>query len=102
MTVPFLIALFMREDSWPWILLSISLSLGIGLLMTWKKEDRGSFYAREGYVITALGWILLSLIGALPFFLSGRIPNYLDAVFEIVSGFTTTGSTILYEVEPLG
>lgn len=102
MAIPCLIALIMHENSWGWILLSIAISLALGIPMTLKKEDRGRFYAREGYVITALGWILLSLIGALPFFLSGAIPNYLDAVFEIVSGFTTTGSTILYDVEHLG
>ncbi len=102
MAIPLLIAICCGESSWVWFLVSIAACLAFGIPMTLKKEDRGSFYAREGYVITALGWILLSLIGALPFFLSGKIPSYLDAVFEIVSGFTTTGSTILYEVEPLG
>lgn len=71
------------------------------LLMTRVKQKRDRFYAREGYVTVALAWILMSLIGALPFTISGEIPNYLDAVFEIVSGFTTTGATILGDVEAL-
>ena len=58
-------------------------------------------YAKEGYVTVALSWILLSIFGALPFFLSGYIPNFFDAVFETVSGFTTTGASILTDVEAL-
>ena len=53
------------------------------------------FFAKEGLVTVALSWMVLSLVGALPFFLSGEIPNYIDSVFETVSGFTTTGATIL-------
>ena len=59
------------------------------------------FYAREGLVCVGMSWIFLSLMGGLPFFLSGEIPNYLDALFEIVSGFTTTGASILSNVEGL-
>ncbi|MCD7887915.1 MAG: TrkH family potassium uptake protein [Clostridiales bacterium] len=71
----------------------------LGLTRVKRRKDR--FYAREGYVTVALAWILMSLIGALPFTLSGEIPNYLDAVFETVSGFTTTGASILDDVEAL-
>ena len=60
-----------------------------------------SFRAREGMVCVGLSWVLLSAMGALPAFLSGAIPNYVDAVFEMVSGFTTTGSSILNDVESL-
>lgn len=65
------------------------------------REAESSFYAKEGLVCVGLGWIVLSLLGGLPFFLSGEIPSYLDALFEIVSGFTTTGASILPEVESL-
>ena len=58
-------------------------------------------HAREGFVITALGWIALSLFGAFPFYLSGAIPSFVDCWFETVSGFTTTGATILSEIEGL-
>ena len=73
----------------------------IGGLCVWKKPKDPVLYAREGFVIVALSWIILSLFGAIPFFVSGTIPNYVDAVFETVSGFTTTGASILTAVEPL-
>ncbi len=60
-----------------------------------------AFYAKEGFVCAALSWVVLSLTGCLPFFLSGEIPNYIDALFEIVSGFTTTGASIVPNVEAL-
>ncbi|MBQ4176334.1 MAG: hypothetical protein II640_02580 [Lachnospiraceae bacterium] len=59
------------------------------------------FYAKEGYFIVSLAWIILSLAGALPFFISGSIPDYIDAFFECVSGFTTTGASILEDVEAM-
>ena len=64
-------------------------------------DELQNFYAREGFVTVGLVWISMSLLGAQPFVLSGDIPNYLDAVFETVSGFTTTGATILPQVEVL-
>ena len=60
-----------------------------------------TFYAREGYLLTVLAWISLSLFGALPFYFSGHIPSYLDAFFETVSGFTTTGVSIVKNVEAM-
>lgn len=72
-----------------------------GLFATRKKPDNRSIYAKEGYVIVAFTWVLMSLFGALPFTLSGHIPSFIDAFFETVSGFTTTGSTILTNVEAL-
>ena len=59
------------------------------------------FYAKEGFIIVALGWILLSAMGALPFYISGEIPHYVDAFFETVSGFTTTGASVLTDVEAM-
>lgn len=64
-------------------------------------DELQNFYAREGFVTVGLVWISMSLLGAQPFVLSGDIPNYLDAVFETVSGFTTTGATMLPQVEVL-
>ena len=77
------------------------------LLMLWlvlgiKRPANTAIYARDGLVAVALSWIFLSLFGALPFFLSGAIPHYIDAVFETVSGFTTTGASILTDVEAMG
>lgn len=72
-----------------------------GALLLWARQGVGSFYAQEGFVATALSWIVISFVGALPFWLSGAIPHFVDALFEIVSGFTTTGASILPEVESL-
>ena len=71
-----------------------------GLMLIGRRATR-DFYAREGFIIVALGWGLLSAAGALPFWLSGEIPHYVDAFFETVSGFTTTGSSILTNVEAM-
>lgn len=70
-----------------------------GVLLLLPKPVKKDYYAREGFISVALAWIVISLFGALPFFLSGEIPNYLDAVFETISGFTTTGASILENVE---
>ncbi len=66
-----------------------------------KKPNSYQLYAREGFVSVALGWIVISLMGAVPFVLTGDIPNYIDALFETISGFTTTGASILGNVEGL-
>lgn len=77
------------------------LCLVLGVLLTRKKRGGKSMYAREGFVAVALCWIVLSAFGALPFVIAGSIPSYIDALFEVVSGFTTTGSSILPEVESM-
>ena len=72
-----------------------------GFLLTRKRIKNKSMYAKEGFVTVALCWITLSAFGALPFVFAGAIPSYTDALFEVVSGFTTTGSSILTDVEAL-
>ena len=72
-----------------------------GLLYLLSRGYKQKFYAKEGLVCVGLSWIFLSLLGCIPFCLSGAIPNYVDALFEMVSGFTTTGASILPEVESL-
>ncbi|MBQ9805240.1 MAG: TrkH family potassium uptake protein [Clostridia bacterium] len=73
----------------------------IALLAIYSRHAKKSFFAKEGLFCTGLCWILLSLVGALPFYLSGEIPSYIDALFEMVSGFTTTGASIVPNVEAL-
>lgn len=73
----------------------------IGTIMTCKQPKSKKFYTRDGSVTVALGWIVLSIFGALPFVFSGDIPSYVDALFETISGFTTTGASILNDVEAL-
>lgn len=73
----------------------------LGFLMTKKPPKNQVFYLKEGCITTALSWILLSFFGCLPFYLSGEIPSFSDALFETISGFTTTGASILSDVEAL-
>lgn len=72
-----------------------------GLAGRIKKPKSSTFYSREGFVSVSLSWMMISLIGALPFFITGEIPFYIDALFETISGFTTTGASILSSVEEL-
>ena len=72
-----------------------------GILLLLCGNSSKSFYAREGLVCVGISWIVISILGCLPFVISGVIPNFVDALFETVSGFTTTGATILNEVEGL-
>ena len=72
-----------------------------GFLLRWKKPKNNAFFAREGFVAVAVTWIVLAVVGALPFVISGAIPSFVDALFETVSGFTTTGASILTDVEAL-
>lgn len=90
-----------NEDTLISFALTIAALTVVGLLAVRKKPKNTAIYAKDGYVIVALTWILMSLFGALPFYISGYIPNFVDAFFETVSGFTTTGSTILREIESL-
>lgn len=82
-------------------LLAATICLALGGLCVFKKPEKTTIYAREGFVIVSFSWILLSAFGALPFMFSGVTTNYIDALFEMASGFTTTGSSIFREVESL-
>ena len=80
--------------------LAIMVALGGALFLICRKAGR-LFGAREGFVCVSFSWVVLSLLGCLPFYFSGAIPSFIDALFEIVSGFTTTGASILSNVEGL-
>lgn len=99
MLIPIATALIYREESGKYFLIVAGVCLLLGI--TFKKPKNSSFYVREGFVAVALSWIVLSVFGALPFFLSGEIPNFEDALFETISGFTTTGASILTDVEAM-
>lgn len=90
-----------REQAGFSIIITAILCLAIGLLIISRKPKKTQIYAREGFVIVAFSWIILSVFGALPFRISGTIPSMVDAVFEVASGFTTTGASILSNVEAL-
>lgn len=93
--------LFYSEDAAVPYFFCAALCLICGLLLGVRKPRNKSLYAREGFATVALSWLVMSIFGALPFVLTGDIPSYVDALFETISGFTTTGASILTEVEPL-
>ena len=99
--LPARVSLIYGEFSGVYFLIPSGILIVIYLLVGMKKPEKRTIYGKEGMVIVASAWILWSLFGALPFTLSGSIPSYLDAFFETVSGFTTTGSSILTDVEAL-
>lgn len=101
LALPTVTALIYGESALWSYLLSLSGCLLIGSLLVLKKPKKQQLYAREGGVIVGLSWIVLSAFGAVPFVLTGEIPEYINALFETVSGFTTTGASILYDVEAL-
>ncbi len=101
MTLPFIVGLIYRESSTLCFLYVIAGCLAVSLAGRRFKPKSNVFYAKEGFVTVSLSWIILSLIGALPFYLSGEFPTYTDALFETISGLTTTGATILTDVEGL-
>lgn len=80
-------------------IISIAITGGVGGLMLIPRSERRDIFAREGFVLVGLVWIAMGLFGALPFVISGEIPSYIDAVFETVSGLTTTGASIVTDVE---
>ena len=101
MLLPCIVAVIYREDQ-GFVFLGVAcVSFILGMLLTIKKAEDKSLYLKEGCVATGLGWIVLGIIGALPFTLTGDIPSYTDALFETISGFTTTGSSILSDIEAL-
>ena len=97
----FLVGLIYGESQgWAFLVWGLA-CVGIGTLITLKKPKNTMIYLKEGCVSTALCWIVLSVFGAVPFVLTGEIPRFIDAMFETVSGFTTTGSSILTDVEAM-
>ena len=104
-TIFFLVPLITAIVYWESAFFSFLIAMILCGLLGWaciaKRPENTSIYAKEGFVIVALSWIALSVFGALPFVFSGEIPNFIDALFETVSGFTTTGATIIPTGEAL-
>lgn len=99
--LPLICAIIYGDKTIPTLLICIALCLAIGIPLAIKPPKNRAIYAKEGFVTVALSWILMSIFGALPFCLSGHIPSFTNALFETVSGFTTTGASILADVEAL-
>lgn len=101
MALPCLVSVIYKEKEG---LSYLAVALGclvFGFLLTFKKPKDTVFYLKEGCVSTALSWIMLSIFGCIPFVLTKEIPSFTNALFETISGFTTTGATILDDVESL-
>ncbi|MBR2892405.1 MAG: TrkH family potassium uptake protein [Clostridia bacterium] len=102
MVLPLIASFIYKEACSTAFLISIAAALAVGFALTLIfKPGSKVIYAKEGFVIVSLAWLALSAVGALPFYISGEIPSYVDAFFETVSGFTTTGASILTDVEAM-
>ncbi|MBE5878895.1 MAG: TrkH family potassium uptake protein [Lachnospiraceae bacterium] len=98
---PCIVAFIFREKQGLCFLIVSAVSALLGILLAAKKPKNNVFYLKEGCVTTASSWIILSLVGCLPFYISREIPSFTNALFETVSGFTTTGASILSDIESL-
>lgn len=98
---PFVISVIYQEQQGIIYLMLAGIAIAVGEIFSRRKPKNMQIYTREGYVSVGLSWLLISAYGGIPFVLTGEIPRYVDAVFETVSGFTTTGSSILTDVEAL-
>ncbi len=102
MLLPTVCALIYKESCVKALLISVAISLAAGFALTLiSRPGNKVIYSREGFITVALAWLALSFFGALPFYISGEIPRFVDAFFETVSGFTTTGASILTDVESM-
>ena len=103
MLVPLFIAVADGQTGniWAYAITIAAMGLFSAAMMLFSRNRKNTFYAQEGFAATSISWIVMSLFGAMPFCLSGEIPNFVNALFEIVSGFTTTGASVLSDVEAL-
>lgn len=97
--LPALVAALYREPDWIWFLTSAGIGAVVGGTTLVVLRDAAALRVREGFAVVAFGWLSVGLLGALPFWISGQIPSFTDAAFESISGFTTTGASILTDIE---
>ena len=100
MLAPLAVSLIYREPVANTLafLIPVAVLIALGLLLQVPKPERNTLYQKEGFALTALVWIVMTLFGAIPLVISGDIPNYINACFEIMSGFTTTGASIISDI----
>ena len=97
-----LVSLFYGEEDYYFFFISSAIALSVSIIaFPFVRKTERSLGKREGYVVVSLTWLVFSLFGALPFYLSGAIPTYTNAFFETISGFTTTGASVLNDIEAL-
>ena len=100
LVIPIICAVIYKESVVPFVVPAV-ISLAVGFLLTTKGRSEQSLFAKDGLICVGLAWITVSLVGCLPYMISGYIPSFADAFFETVSGFTTTGASILSDIEAL-
>ncbi|NJN24678.1 MAG: TrkH family potassium uptake protein [Cyclobacteriaceae bacterium] len=98
------VSLYFRDGEWRSLLMASLLTFGVGAAgyFLTKSKTNGGLSKRDGYLVVSLGWLCMSAFGTLPYILSGEIPNFTDAFFETLSGYTTTGASILNDIEAMG
>lgn len=101
MLLPIIVAVIYQESAGLAFMQTMVVCLAGGISLTRKRPKNHNFYAKDGFVSVSLSWLVLSIVGSLPFLFSGEIPHLADAFFEIVSGYTTTGSSILTDIDSL-
>ena len=101
MALPLIVSICYREEEWIYIAVPVVLSFATGYLLSIKRPKNVSFYTREGIAAVALSWILMSVFGAIPLWHCAPHIGFTDALFETISGFTTTGASILTDIESL-
>ena len=99
--LPALVGIYYGESTWKVYVVMMAICVIIGGNGVKKRPKSTQLFSKEGYVVVALSWIVLGVVGAFPFVITGEIPSYIDALFETISGFTTTGASILSDVEVL-
>ena len=100
--LPAAVSLYYKEECLTAFLITAGIALTVGLILTLtSRPGNHLIYAKDGFVIVTLAWLAMSVLGALPFVISGEMSNYIDAFFETVSGFTTTGASVLTDVEKM-
>ena len=101
MLLPIICSIIYGDSGFMALTISLLICLFIGVPLTFQTPKNKTMYAKEGFITVALSWMTLSIFGSFPFLISGYIPNFVDALFETVSGFSTTGASILTDVEAL-
>ena len=101
MLLPFLCGAVFHEQEAIYFIICALLCTAFGILLTFRRPKNKTMYSKEGFVIVAFCWIIMSIFAALPFVISKSVPSFINALFETVSGFTTTGATILDDIEAL-
>lgn len=101
MIIPLIVALYYNQGDAISFVSSILIMIPISIILCKIKPKNETIYAKEGFFIVGISWVIVSMFGALPFVLSGTIPSFIDAFFETSSGFTTTGASILTEIQSL-